>query len=151
MDRDGHYVVLEDETRTINLQLKTIFKSSTKRWEIRKRLLRPEVHYMKTFGIALKENESPGITEITNEGLQGGVVLIEPIEDGGELKDIRYFYSDIYVIAAISAGLVPGKAKTTSDAATRLIENLKTGSGSDVLWVKRLCLSVLRMQKVCLR
>jgi len=128
VDRDGHDIVLEDELRTINLQLKTLFSRNTKTWKIRKRLLRPEAVYLEGFGFPVEKGLSQfQLQEF--EGLQGGVVLIELNIEDGLLTNVDYLYCDIFVMYAIDAALVPNKK--TSHVTGRLKNELRTGPGSE--------------------
>ena len=65
------------------------------------------------------------------EGIQGGVVLIDPVSGGeSSLTGLLYYYTDIFLIYAIRAGLVPG-CIVTPEMSSRVDHELKTGPGSD--------------------
>lgn len=137
VDRDGHDVVLEDDTRTVNLQLKTLY-GQTRAWDIRKRLLRPDARYAHYFGIE-NASKNPDIELQTDEGLQGGVVVIQAILRDGMLAEIKYLYTDIFIIFAICAGLVPGKNPAKTTLVSQAKNSVRIGAAADRVTLDKTC------------
>jgi hypothetical protein len=97
VDREGFDVVLDDADTRRHLQLKSATISArTKRWTTTPRFLRPELREMEPMFF---ESSPQG------EGLGGGVILIL-IDDATDVCPVRYFFTDLYIIAALSAGLL---------------------------------------------
>jgi hypothetical protein len=119
VDRDGHDVVLEDEYNVSYQQLK-VACGGTVEWNVRKRLLRPDVRYREHFGIERIADENPGL-EV--EGLQGGVIVIIPqVNDTGVLVGTQFLYTDIFILSAIAYRLI-----ACTDAAQQKAKRLREG------------------------
>jgi hypothetical protein len=123
VDRDGFDLMLSDGDGVFKIQIKTLFESKTQQWSIRKRLLRPTPEVNEWLGF---ESSPEGV------GLQGGIVTITPItEKDGSLKGVEYRYTDVLVIFAICAGLVPGHS-VDQEMANRVRSHLWHGSAREV-------------------
>jgi hypothetical protein len=118
-------MVIEDDMRMMCLQFKTVFEAQTASWDIRKRFLSADAQYAGVFEM-LPPDHSPGIELVKSEGIQGGIVLIDPKVTSGKLAGVSYWYSDIFIIAALQKGLVPGYTVAPA-VSTRLDHELKGG------------------------
>ena len=102
MDRDGFDVVFDDADSLRQLQLKsTTWSANANSWVTTPRFLRPT-------GVNLERMAFESSPQ--GEGREGGVVMIL-IDDATEACDVRYFYTDLFVIAALASGLIRIAAK----------------------------------------
>lgn len=105
VDRDGFDVVFDDANSLRQLQLKsTTWSANANYWVTTPRFLRPT-------GVNLKRMAFESSPQ--GEGREGGVVMIQ-IDDAAEACDVRYFYTDLFVIAALASGLIRIAAKGKS-------------------------------------
>jgi hypothetical protein len=128
VDRDGYDVAFSDGDSTRFLQEKTCEASSGSAWDIWKGLLRPGSSLIHD---ALAFEFSP-----SGIGTEGGFVLIEWKANGGALE-VTYSFTDIYVIAALAYGVIPGPKPLSRADAGSLLRDLTTGLGRDRVSVRR--------------
>ena len=122
VDREGFDVVLDDADTRRHLQLKSATVSAgTKKWTTTPRLLRPELIEIERMHF---ESSPHG------EGLGGGVILIL-IDDEKAECPVKYFFTDLYIVAALSAGLMTqvgtrgnGVKQLRRDQARRVLDQL---------------------------
>jgi hypothetical protein len=113
VDHDGFDVILDDRDYLRKIQLKTVAKSaSTQSWDIHRSIIRPVPNNFEPLGFNY-DVENP------NWGVEGGVVLIE-YEPKGEAIDVSYYFTDIFIITALSLGLLPHRHGGTVEAARAL-------------------------------
>lgn len=128
VDRDGFDIILDDHDSVRKMQLKTVLKTAaTTTWFIHKAMLRPEYKFCAELGFEL----SPSGT-----GVQGGVILME-LDPHGDSMDIRYHYTDVFVIAALSLGIVMRKRKIASKVFNTFYSNVKEGDSSEKVKVPK--------------
>jgi len=98
IDHEGFDLVLDDNDLTRKIQLKSIIEeaSSTAQWEIHADMLRPLPRSAAGIGF----EESPFGT-----GSEGGIV-IQVLNIENEVPDIRYEYTDVYVLRLFADGLL---------------------------------------------
>lgn len=134
VDRDGHDVMLEDDDRITSQQLKVVY-GKTRTWEIRKRLIRPDARYGAPLGF--QALTAPGGIVSEEEGIQGGVILIQPVvSKTGALDGVVYRYTDLFVLLAIKFHLIQ-KNKPSQLAAERSLTELRNGLGRHKIKLNR--------------
>jgi hypothetical protein len=107
VDRDGFDVVIDDRDELKKVQLKTVLSGvGTVSWNIHKRLLRPRLQMIEDFGF----EPSPA-----GEGVGGGVILMH-VAPQETTVDIRYYYTDLYVLAAMRVGAISVDADSQGTA-----------------------------------
>lgn len=130
VDHDGFDVILDDRDYLRKIQLKTVAKGAvTQTWEIHRSIIRPIAPNFEALGFDF-DLEKP------NWGVEGGVVLIE-YEPKGEALDVRYFFTDIYVITAIALELLPHRHGATVAAANTLRADLFNGPSNSKIGVAK--------------
>lgn len=135
VDRDGHDVVFEDEYVVTYQQLKVAY-GETAEWEIRKRLLRPDVRYRDYLGLERIPGQNP---DVEVEGLQGGVIVIIPeVNEGGILIGTQFLYTDIFILSAIAFQLIV-RQNTTVEIAKTLINKLTCSPEEKTITLRKSC------------
>jgi hypothetical protein len=130
VDHDGFDVVLDDRDYVRKIQLKTVARDAcTQSWDIHRSIIRPIAPNFEALGFNFDVNNP-------NWGVEGGVVLID-YEPQGEAIDVRYYFTDIYVITAISLGLLPHRHGATVGAANALRADLFNGESSAEIGVAK--------------
>jgi hypothetical protein len=120
VDHDGFDVILDDHDFLRKVQVKSVCNvSATTSWEIHRGLLRPYPINFESLGFSFDCN-SP------QWGMEGGVVLAE-YEPNQDKLNVKYFFSDIYVVTAIALDLLPERHGATKKAATKLRDDLMNG------------------------
>ena len=127
VDHDGFDVIFDDGDNLRKIQLKTVGRDSTKNsWPIHKSILRP-----------LANNyEELGFNFDGNWGVEGGVVLVEYFIDELNAIQVKYFYTDIYIINGISLEVIP-RHGNTRNAADNIRNDLQTGGSREQVMVPR--------------
>jgi len=129
-DHDGFDVILDDRDYLRKLQLKTVAKdATTPSWGIHRSIIRPVPNNFEPLGFNYDRNNP-------NWGVEGGVILIE-YEPKGAALEVRYFFTDIFFITAISLGLLPHRHGATLSAANALRADLFNGKSGDKIGVAR--------------
>jgi hypothetical protein len=128
VDHDGFDVVFDDRDVLRKVQLKTVSgEAVTGKWEIHRHILRPTPMHVEGFGFP---SDSPN-------GVEGGVILIEfKVKDDGETIDVKYFYTELSVIAGISLGLILRPSQTVN-AAKNIFKSIMVGNSNDKIGVAR--------------
>lgn len=114
VDHDGFDVVLDDGITLRKVQLKSVgSKARAAKWDIHRGLLRPAANNLEAFGFQYKSTQFDGGKICW--GAEGGVVLIVYGVDGSNIS-VRYFYTDIYIVSAISLGVLRKNTPTVKVA-----------------------------------
>lgn len=130
VDHDGFDVILDDRDSLRKIQLKTVAKTAgTQTWDIHRSIIRPIAPNFEPLGFNF-DLSNP------NWGVEGGVVLIE-YEPKGEAINVRYYFTDIFVITAIALELLPHRHRATIIAANALRGDLFNGSSNSKIGVAK--------------
>lgn len=131
VDHDRFDVIFDDRDLLRKVQLKTAVKESTQSWEIHQGILRPTLFDWEELGFCIL-----GPIAECPAGVGGGVVLME-YEVKGSAIEVIYSFTDIFVISAISLGLLkrPGTTKAAADALRAKLS--KKGPSTDKLGVAK--------------
>jgi hypothetical protein len=120
VDRHGFDVIFDDGETIRKIQLKTVVLTEATtpkdRWDIHKTILRPSDELCERLGF----EPSP-----TGTGVQGGIILMELTPKENHL-DVVYKYCDIFVIYAISYGIV-NKHKAIEANAESFYKSIRNG------------------------
>lgn len=118
VDRDGFDIIIDDHDSVRKIQLKTVLKnSSTSTWHIHKTMLRPDVEFCDQLGF----EPSPFGT-----GVQGGVILME-LDPKPSSMEIRYYYTDVFVVTALYLKIVTRKPKVQKTIFDSFYRNVRDG------------------------
>ncbi len=126
VDMDGTDVVLELESNSRSMQLKTSKTAGAHSWEIHPHLILPKYTL---FGSLMSEICYGGPAPDTI-GLGGGFILIQPVFENNEVSKVNYFFTDIALIYLFSEGIIDKKGyracqKHASDSLTSAYKNTK--------------------------
>ncbi|EKF9518766.1 hypothetical protein O1C30_003334 [Vibrio cholerae] len=120
VDDNGYDVIVDSETVTKKLQVKSLLNTSkTTRWAISKGLIKPE-HQEQLLVVDWTNIHPPGI---------GGGVVLQEVTLNDRALGVIYYYSDIWVITLYSRGII-GNAKQQL-LARKLISSLLYGNYHD--------------------
>jgi hypothetical protein len=110
VDHDGFDVILDDRDSLRKLQLKSVCNHGTSSWEIHKGILRPSFRTWEQFGFDFT----------ASWGTEGGVILIDVVDQDGDGFTVSYSYTDIYYISLIATDVITAPAQTAG-AANRIL------------------------------
>lgn len=128
VDREGYDVVVDDADVVRKVQLKSVLaNASTKTWDVRKGLLRPEISDVEALQF---------VAEPFSTG-QGGAVILQvvAVRDDGEL-DVSYEFTDIFVLRAFEWGLISRHHASTA-AVKKVVESVVDGNRNEKVSVPR--------------
>ncbi len=128
VDRDGFDIILDDQDSVRKIQLKTVLKNSTtSTWHIHKSMLRPDAEFCEELGFDPTHSGT---------GVQGGVILMEldPLNDS---MDIRYHYTDVFVITALNLNIVNRSPKIRSTIFDTFDQNIRNGPSNEKMPVPK--------------
>jgi len=128
VDRDGFNILLDDLDSIRKIQLKTVLKSATtSTWDIHKTLLRPNDDFCDELGF---EPTPSGI------GVQGGVILME-LEPLNNSMEIRYYYTDIFIITALYLNIVNKSPRIRSSIFDTFYQNIRDGFSNEKMSIPK--------------
>lgn len=128
VDRDGFDIILDDQDSVRKIQLKTVLKNATtSTWHIHRTMLRPDVEFCDQLGFEPTQSGT---------GVQGGVILME-LDPQPDSMDIRYYYTDVFVITALYLGVVNKKPKVRKTIFVSFYENIRNGSSNEKMPVPK--------------
>ena len=128
VDRDGFDIILDDQDSVRKIQLKTVLKkATTSTWHIHKTMLRPDDEFCEQLGF---EPTQSGI------GVQGGVILME-LDPLNHSMEIRYHYTDVFVITALYLNIVNRSPKIRSTIFDTFYQNIRDGSSNEKMPVPK--------------
>ncbi|ELB2078593.1 hypothetical protein QNZ73_002594 [Vibrio parahaemolyticus] len=128
VDDNGYDVIFDSEMVTRKLQVKSFMStSSTRSWYVSKGLIKPSMESTRNMGVW---------SHIDVEGIEGGVV-IQRVCLQNESIDIKYFYTDIWLLTANAWGLIGSKSQNR--AAFKFLQSL---SGFDYHEKQRIPISL---------
>ena len=128
VDDNGYDVIFDSEMVTRKLQIKSFMStSSTRSWSVSKGLIKPSMESRRKMGVW---------SHIDVEGIEGGVV-IQRVCLQNESIDIKYFYTDIWLLTANAWGLIGSKSQNR--AAFKFLQSL---SGFDYHEKQRIPISL---------
>lgn len=128
VDHDGFDVIFDDQDCIKKAQVKSVCSSaSTNSWAIQKKILRPSIYLIDKLGF-----EASAI----GEGTEGGVVLIEFKDIGGALE-VRYFYTDLFILMAFECEIISRKNTKKNTAIQKCLKGLYEGLRSERLSVPK--------------
>ena len=128
VDRDGFDIILDDQDNVRKIQLKTVLKSAkTQRWDIHRTMLRPDIEFCEALGFEQTQSGT---------GVQGGVILME-LDPQGSSMGISYYYTDIFVITALSLGIVNKKPKIRQSVFNSFHKNIMNGTSNEKMPVPK--------------
>ena len=128
VDRDGFDIILDDQDSVRKIQLKTVLKNATtSSWHIHKTMLRPSMEFCEELGFEPTHSGT---------GVQGGVILME-LDPQKDSMDIRYFYTDVFVITALHLGIVSRSPKIRTTIFNSYYGNIRNGSSNDKMPVPK--------------
>lgn len=130
VDHDGFDVIYDDRDTLKKMQVKSVFSASdTQQWNIRKGMLRPPFELIERIGY---EPSASG------EGNGGGVILQEfDVSADGRVLEVRYLYTDVFVIEAFRHGVVSRSDGRSRKAVDEFLKRMTEGVGSDTVTVPR--------------
>ena len=132
VDHEGCDVIIDDGINLKKIQLKSVGKDAkTAKWEIHRGLMRPTANNLEPLGFQFK---SPFFDEgRVCWGMEGGVILIEYTVDGLNINP-TYYYTDVFIVTAISLGILsrPRPTVTVADTFRKQLPQQKTNSKIDV-------------------
>lgn len=128
VDHDGFDVIFDDKDCLKKTQVKSVCSgAATNSWDIHKRILRPSIYLIEKLGF---ESSAVG------EGNEGGVILME-FKDASDHLDVRYFYTDLFVLMAFESGIIKRRDGRRQKAIETCLEGLYVGLGSERLSVPK--------------
>jgi len=128
VDRDGFDIILDDQDSVRKIQLKTVLKNATtSTWHIHKTMLRPDIEFCEELGFEPTQSGT---------GVQGGVILME-LDPQKDSMDIRYYYTDVFVITALFLGIVNRSPKIRKTIFDSYYNNIRDGSSNDKMPVPK--------------
>lgn len=114
VDSEGFDIVLDDQDHLRKMQIKTVLSTSaTRLWEIRKAFLRPNIWFMDKLGFSESQ-----------EGLQGGVILME-IAPTGKRLEIKYYYTDIFILLAFYLKIIQRRNASSQNYVRALFDEFR--------------------------
>lgn len=128
VDRDGFDIILDDQDSVRKIQLKTVLSNAkTSTWHIHKAMLRPDDEFCEELGFEPTQSGT---------GVQGGVILMElnPLNDS---MDIRYYYTDVFVITALYLKIVNRNPKIRTTIFDSFYKNIRDGSSNEKMPVPK--------------
>lgn len=134
VDHEGFDLILDDGMNLRKIQLKSVGRdATTAKWNINRGLLRPMANNLEALGFQYK---SPQFDDgRICWGAEGGVILIDyDVQDGN--VNVTYRFTDIYVIPAISLGILKRPAGTVKGA-DDLRKSLPEGKPNEKLEVNK--------------
>ncbi len=118
VDRDGFDIILDDQDSVRKIQLKTVLKNATtSTWHIHKTMLRPDDVFCEQLGFEPTQSGT---------GVQGGVILME-LDPQNDSLEIRYHYTDVFVITALYLNIVSRSPKIRSTIFDTFYQNIRDG------------------------
>ncbi|EAQ66346.1 hypothetical protein MED121_06675 [Marinomonas sp. MED121] len=97
VDDNGYDVIIDSEMTTIKLQVKSVMAhSSTNSWDISKGLIKPSMENQRKLNTW---------SHIDTPGIEGGIV-IQQVHLENETVNVKYFYTDIWLLTATAFGLI---------------------------------------------
>lgn len=97
VDREGFDVIVDDGDEMKRIQLKTVLApAGTASWDIHRRLLRPGFRVCERLGYEPSQ---------TGTGLEGGLLVIE-CEAKEAAIEVRYLYTDVWLLTAFELGVI---------------------------------------------
>lgn len=134
VDHDGFDLVIDDGVNLRKMQLKSVgHKAKAAKWEIHRGLLRPTANNLEALGFQYKSPQFDGGKICW--GAEGGVILIVYEVNGSEIE-VKYRYTDAYIISAISLGILR-RSKPTVTVANTVRQNLPKGKANQKLEIRR--------------
>jgi hypothetical protein len=134
VDHDGFDLILDDAVNLRKIQLKSVgHNATTSKWEINRGLLRPMASNLESLGFQLTSPQLDGGKICW--GAEGGVILITYKVDKNNVL-VTYRYTDIYIITAISLGILRRGAPTIK-CANALRKLLPVGESTEKLEVNK--------------
>ena len=128
VDRDGFDMILDDRSREVKVQVKTVMDDSkTTSWRIHKTMLRPSFEICEPLGF----EESPSGT-----GIQGGIILVE-LSPRIDSLDVMYYYTDILVITALFRRIVNKTPRIAKSTLHSFYRRIQTGTSHERISVPR--------------
>ena len=128
VDRDGFDIILDDQDILRKIQLKTVLKNATtSTWHIHKTMLRPAGQFCEELGF---EPTTSGT------GVQGGVLLME-LDPKNDSMDIRYHYTDVFVITALYLGIVNRRPKIRKTIFDSFYSKIRDGVSNEKMPVPK--------------
>jgi hypothetical protein len=128
VDRDGFDMILDDQDSVRKIQLKTVLKNATtSSWHIHKTMLRPDIEFCEDLGFEPTQSGT---------GVQGGVILME-LDPKDDSMDIRYHYTDVFVITALYLGIVNRYPKIRTTIFNSFYSNIRNGVSSEKMSVPK--------------
>lgn len=132
VDHDGFDLILDDGVNIRKIQMKSVgSNATTSKWEINRGLLRPAASNLESLGFQLKSPHFDGGRVCW--GAEGGVILITYEVDKNNVV-VEYRYTDIYIITAISLGILK-RNDPTIRCARELRKHLPDGESNEKLKV----------------
>ena len=128
VDRDGFDIILDDQDSVRKVQLKTVLKNATtSTWHIHKTMLRPDIEFCKKLGFEPTQSGT---------GVQGGVILME-LDPQQDSMTINYYYTDVFVVAALFLGIVNRKPKIRGTIFDSFYTNIRDGISNEKMPVPK--------------
>lgn len=126
VDHDGFDVIFDDQDYIKKIQVKSVgVNAATQSWDIHKKILRPSMYLLGKLGFEYSQ---------TGEGTEGGVVLME-FEDKNDHLDVRYYYTDVFVLMAFDCNIIRRKDGRSQKAINTCLGQLHIGLGHERLAV----------------
>jgi hypothetical protein len=120
VDHDGFDIIFDDGDNLRKVQLKTVSgTASTATWHIHKSIIRPSYNNCEELGFDLNQH-----------GVEGGVILMDYKIDEGQQISTSYYFADIYIINAITLGLI-GRHGNTRNAAGSVRHEASKGASQE--------------------
>jgi hypothetical protein len=134
VDHEGFDVVLDDGVNLRKMQVKSVGRyAKTAKWDIHRGLLLPAVNNLEPLGFQYKSLQSE--EERPCWGADGGVILIVYEVKGGEIE-VAYRYTDVYIISAISLGILK-RPKPTIAVAKKVRTALPQENAAQTLEIRK--------------
>ncbi|MES9970301.1 MAG: hypothetical protein ABW092_09720 [Candidatus Thiodiazotropha sp.] len=132
VDHDGFDVIFDDDDSIVKIQVKTLLDgssdqddTSTNNWEIHKCILRPQIHLLDKLGF---ESSPEG------EGVGGGFIRMDLSVDDDDNVNVRYHYTDLFVLLAYDLGILPYSRRKTLDEKLR---DLQCGTSHEKIGIPK--------------
>lgn len=117
VDFEGFDIIIDDNKLTGKYQIKTMWHSKAYKWAIHRNMLFP----------TYKDGERMRVGDgVVCSNVEKGVILLDVEEDTDDIK-LKYFFTNFYIIKAISHGLIKKPKRTQELAKNKMNELLGMG------------------------